>query len=67
MVLENKTFISFPHYKSMETIDTGDVVSLDPRGLIGRIYVGDISTLKIYKPRASWFQRLETIFEGFPI
>ena len=31
----------FSHYKSMEANDPRDVASLDPRGLIGRIYVGD--------------------------
>ena len=31
----------FPHYKSMGANDPRGMVSLDPRGLIGRIYVGD--------------------------
>ena len=29
----------FPHYKSKRVIDPQGVASLDPRGLIGRIYV----------------------------
>ena len=29
----------------MDAIDPQDVASFDPRGLIGRIYVGDNSTL----------------------
>ena len=32
---------SFSHYKSMGANDPRDVASLGPRGLIGRIYVGD--------------------------
>ena len=31
----------FLHYKSMENLDPRDGGSLDHRGLIGRIYVGD--------------------------
>ena len=34
-------FLSFSHYKSMGANDPQAVASLDPRGLIGRIYVGD--------------------------
>ena len=34
-------FKSFSHYKSMETLDPRGRVSLDPWGLIGRVYVGD--------------------------
>ena len=34
-------FLKFFHCKSMETLDPLSGVSLDPRGLIGRIYVGD--------------------------
>ena len=34
-------FLSFFHYKSMAGNDPRGVASLDPRGLIGRIYVGD--------------------------
>ena len=41
MVSEKKMFLIFPHYNSMEANDSRGVASLDPRGLIGRIYVGD--------------------------
>ena len=34
-------FLSFSQNKSMGAIDRGGVASFDPRGLIGRIYVGD--------------------------
>ena len=34
-------FLSFFYYKSMGANDPRGVASLDPRGLIGRIYVGD--------------------------
>ena len=38
-------FLSFSHYKSMGANDPRGVASLDHRGLIGRIYVGDHKTL----------------------
>ena len=41
MVSEKKIFKSFSHYKSTGVNDPWDMASLDPRGLIGRIYVGD--------------------------
>ena len=41
MFSEKKVFLSFSHYKSMEANDPWGVASLDPRGLIGRIYVGN--------------------------
>ena len=34
-------FLSFSHYKSMGDNDPQGMASLGPRGLIGRIYVGD--------------------------
>ena len=37
MVLEK----FFSHYKSMETLDPQGRASLDPRGMVDRIYVGD--------------------------
>ena len=41
-----KDFLSFfSHYKSMGADNTWGVASLNPRGLIGRIYVGDHETL----------------------
>ena len=36
-----KDFLFFSHYKSMGSNDPRGVASLDPRGLIDRIYVGD--------------------------
>ena len=41
MVSEKKIFLGFSHYKSMGANDSLGVTSLDHRGLIGRIYVGD--------------------------
>ena len=38
-------FLSFPHFKSMETIDPQGMANLNPRGMVGRIYVGDHQTL----------------------
>ena len=34
-------FLSFSHYKSMGTNNPPGVANLDPRGMVGRIYVGD--------------------------
>ena len=34
-------FLSFSHYKSMGANDPWVVANLDPRGMVGRIYVGD--------------------------
>ena len=36
-----KIFLRFSHYKSMEANDPWGVANLDPRDLIGMIYVGD--------------------------
>ena len=41
MVTEKKIILSFSHYKSMGANDPWGVVNLDPRGMVGRIYVGD--------------------------
>ena len=41
MVNEKKILILFSYCKSLETIDPQGKASLDPRGSIGRIYVGD--------------------------
>ena len=38
-------FLSCSHYKSMGANDHRGVASFGPRGLIGRIYVGDHQTL----------------------
>ena len=34
-------FLSLSHYKSMGAYDPRDMANLDPRGIVGRIYVGD--------------------------
>ena len=41
MVSEKKIFLRFSHYKSMGANDPRGLANLDPRGLIGRIYVED--------------------------
>ena len=41
MVSEKMIFLSFSHYKSMGANVPRGMASLDPWGLIGRIYVGD--------------------------
>ena len=41
MVSEKKIFLSISHYKSMGGTEPQDVANLDPRGMVGRIYVGD--------------------------
>ena len=59
----------FSHYKSMGANDPRGMASLDPRGLIGSIYVVDHYTLlhtNTYKFWASWFQR-RRFFKVFPI
>ena len=40
-MVSEKIFLSFSHYKSMGGHDPWGEASLDHRGLIGRIYVGD--------------------------
>ena len=40
VVSEKKMFKVFP-YKSMETLDPCGAASLDPSGMVGRIYVGN--------------------------
>ena len=44
-MVSKKIFKSFSHYKSMETLDPQGRASLNHRGLIDRIYVGDHYTL----------------------
>ena len=39
--VREEDFLSFSHYKSMGANDPWDVASFGPRGLIGRIFVGD--------------------------
>ena len=38
-------FLSFSHYKSMGANEHQGMANLDPRGMVGRIYVGDHLTL----------------------
>ena len=38
-------FLCFSHYKSMGANDPRSVANLDPRGMVGRIYVGNHLTL----------------------
>ena len=38
---QRRRFLRFSHYKSMEANDPQGMANLDPRGFIGRIYVGD--------------------------
>ena len=38
-------FLRFSYYKSMGANDPRGMANLDPRGFIGRIYVGDHQTL----------------------
>ena len=45
VVSEEKVVLSFSYYKCMGANDPRGVASLGPRGLIGRIYVGDHLTL----------------------
>ena len=40
MVSENIFFLCSSYYNSMEANDPWGVANLDPRGMIGRIYVG---------------------------
>ena len=45
MVSEENIFLIFSHYKSMGANDLRGMASLNPRGLIDRIYVGHHLTL----------------------
>ena len=40
-MVSEEDFLSFSHYKSMGANVPRGMASLGPRGLIGRIYVGD--------------------------
>ena len=41
MVSEKKIFLKFFHYKSMEANESQGMVNFNPRGMVGRIYVGE--------------------------
>ena len=45
MVLEEKISEFFFHYEGMGANELRSVANLDPRGIVGRIYVGDPLTL----------------------
>ena len=45
MVSVKNFFELFVHYKSMGANEPRGVANLDPRGIVGRIYVGDYITL----------------------
>ena len=45
MVSEKEIFLKFSHFKSMGAKDPQGVANLDPRGMVGRIYVGAHYTL----------------------
>ena len=68
MVSEKKIFI-FSHFKSIGANDQQGLASLDPRGLICRIYVVDHSTLlhTKYISCGPHSFREEDFFENFPI
>ena len=40
-MVSEMNFLSIPHYKSMRANKPQSVANLDPRGMVGRIYVGD--------------------------
>ena len=67
MVSEKKIF--FSHYKAMGANEPRGVANLDPRGMVGRIYVGDHLTLlhtKCTKLWVLWFQRRRCL-KFFPL
>ena len=41
MVSKKKIFLKSSHYKSMGANEPQSVANLDPRGMVGRVYVGD--------------------------
>ena len=64
MVSEKKNVLSFSHKKSVGTNDARGVASLDPRVLVGRIYVVDRCILNLLAPG---LMVSEKIFEGLAI
>ena len=61
---EEDGFISFSHNKSMEANDPRGVANLDPRGVVGRIYVGDHLTSLHNLLALSLMVSEKNIFEG---
>ena len=54
MVSEKKSFeVFFFYYKSMGANEPRGVANLDPRGMVGRIHVGDHLTLLLTKHLSS--------------
>ena len=41
MVSEKEDFLRFSPYKSMGVNDPPGIANLDPRGMVGKIYIGD--------------------------
>ena len=58
-------FLSFSHYMSMGANDPRDVASLGPRGLNGRIYVGDHKHCYILNMKAVGLMVSGKIFKVF--
>ena len=53
-MVSEKIFLRFSHYESMGVNDPRGIANLDPKGLIGRIYVGDHLTLLHTKYISCW-------------
>ena len=41
LMASEKDFLRFSHFKSIGVNDARGTANLDPRGMVGRIYVGD--------------------------
>ena len=68
-MVSEKNIFCFSHYKSMGANDPWGVASLGPRGLIGRIYVGDhyrLLHIKYISCGPEGF-REEDFFKFFPL
>ena len=64
---EEDFFKAFPYYKTMETLDPQSGATLDPRVVIGRIYVGDHLILLHHKYISEGLMVSEKkICTGFP-
>ena len=68
VVLEKKIFLCFPHCKSMGANEPRGGAIFDPRGMIGRIYIEDHSTLlhTKYESSGPFGFREEDFFYIFP-
>ena len=68
-MVSEEDLLSFFHYKSVGVNDPRGMANLDPRGMVGRIYVGDHYTLlytKYMSCRTHGF-REEDFFKVFPL